>query len=325
MFSREGTHDRAPHTASLAHTLVRSPSHVHLSYTPLRMKNIHLSKKTVWGGVLLLGVAAVLVACGGASQEDESWKQDPQVVEAMKLGDNLPVSWAPSSLTLSMNPGGKQSVLVTLTTTKTLKNARVVFIPDLRNAVTVTPATIPALEAGQSATVTLSFAPAATDTRKLLAGVVLLFDQNATVSKPLLAQVKLVKAETINGVVVPPEPPPELNNATLAGFDTNGNGVRDDVERMLANEFGGTTDFAFALAAAREAQKEVTQPTPKTRDEALAQVARQFCALKGATRAVYRSAFESALENTAARKQAARDFDDVLIGYTPLELPPCPN
>lgn len=267
----------------------------------------------------------VLAACGGTSPDDADPIADTERQQAQGLFNKLPVSWAPTSLVFTLNPGSTQTVPVTLTTTKALTNARVVFVPDVRNAVTATPETIPSLAAGESATVTLTFAPSATDKRKLIAGIVLLFDRNATVSKPLPVKVSLVKQETISGVAVPPEPPPELNNATLAGFDVNGNGVRDDVERVLANEFGGTTDFPYALRAARESQREVTQATPRTRDEALAQVALQFCALKGGSRALYRSAFEDLIANTVARRQAARDFNDVLIGYTPLELPPCTN
>ncbi len=43
--------------------------------------------------------------------------------------------------------------------------------------------------------------------------------------------------EVINGVTVPPEPDPELNNATLAGIDVNENGVRDDVERWIVRTY----------------------------------------------------------------------------------------
>ncbi len=40
--------------------------------------------------------------------------------------------------------------------------------------------------------------------------------------------------EVINGISVPPEPDPVQNNATVAGVDANNNGVRDDVERKIA-------------------------------------------------------------------------------------------
>lgn len=44
--------------------------------------------------------------------------------------------------------------------------------------------------------------------------------------------------EIINGVQVPPTPDPALNQATLKGVDTNSNGVRDDIDRLLASHFG---------------------------------------------------------------------------------------
>lgn len=45
------------------------------------------------------------------------------------------------------------------------------------------------------------------------------------------------KMEVINGITVPPEPAPAINNATLAGVDINNNGIRDDVERLVAKSF----------------------------------------------------------------------------------------
>jgi len=41
----------------------------------------------------------------------------------------------------------------------------------------------------------------------------------------------------INGHRLPPEPNPAINNATLLGVDSNDNGVRDDVERWIYEEY----------------------------------------------------------------------------------------
>jgi hypothetical protein len=41
--------------------------------------------------------------------------------------------------------------------------------------------------------------------------------------------------EKINGIEVPPEPNKALNDSTLAGVDSNKNGVRDDAEIMIAS------------------------------------------------------------------------------------------
>jgi hypothetical protein len=62
--------------------------------------------------------------------------------------------------------------------------------------------------------------------------------------------------EVINGITVPPEPAPSVNNATLAGVDINNNGVRDDVERTLARAtaIGDTNAHRKALEFARSMQ-----------------------------------------------------------------------
>lgn len=56
--------------------------------------------------------------------------------------------------------------------------------------------------------------------------------------------------EVINGITVPPEPPPTLNNATLAGVDSNKNGVRDDVERIVAGASKKVTFETVTLSIA---------------------------------------------------------------------------
>ena len=57
--------------------------------------------------------------------------------------------------------------------------------------------------------------------------------------------------ETINGISVPPYPDPTINNATLAGVDLNGNGIRDDVERYLAKNTDSKEDYDSLLPYAR--------------------------------------------------------------------------
>lgn len=64
-------------------------------------------------------------------------------------------------------------------------------------------------------------------------------------------------ANTINGITVPPAPDPVANSSTLAGVDSNKNGVRDDVERKIAiNATQGQFDNSIAIA--REYQKLVS-------------------------------------------------------------------
>lgn len=59
-----------------------------------------------------------------------------------------------------------------------------------------------------------------------------------------------------NGISVPPEPNPVVNNATLLGVDSNNNGVRDDVERQIAATHGGDANhYDAALRAAKSDQE----------------------------------------------------------------------
>lgn len=63
-------------------------------------------------------------------------------------------------------------------------------------------------------------------------------------------------SEVINGIAVPPEPDPEKNNATVAGIDKNNNGVRDDVERKIAQDTGNSNLYSSYLILAKvESQK----------------------------------------------------------------------
>ena len=54
-----------------------------------------------------------------------------------------------------------------------------------------------------------------------------------TLSNTIALTIKWV----VDGHVLPPEPDPAVNNATLLGVDVNGNEVRDDVERWLYEEY----------------------------------------------------------------------------------------
>ena len=60
----------------------------------------------------------------------------------------------------------------------------------------------------------------------------------------------------VNGHILPPEPDPKVNNATLLGVDVNKNGVRDDVERYILQTYGKeeiTIQIGFQVARAYNA------------------------------------------------------------------------
>jgi len=199
---------------------------------------------------LVAGAAAVLVACGGGQDDFDNREQ------ASGLGAGSATSWTPGSIAFSMNPSGRQDIPVTFTTSVALTNVTVTVVPELRSIVSVSPTTFATLSVGQTATVTLTVAPSASESLRLVEGTVRIVVGTSTIAKPLPIKLTLVSPETINGIVVPPEPPADLNNATLAGFDINGNWVRDDVERLVARNFGTSGDrLADAMAFSRAEQR----------------------------------------------------------------------
>ena len=59
----------------------------------------------------------------------------------------------------------------------------------------------------------------------------------------------------INGHTLPLEPDHKINNATLSGIDSNGNGVRDDVERKIYLQYDEEIERQYLMMSARKQQK----------------------------------------------------------------------
>ena len=82
-------------------------------------------------------------------------------------------------------------------------------------------------------------------------------------------------AETINGISVPPPPPSAMSDATIAGIDTDHNGVRDDIDRKIATEFGSNSaEYANALAHAQTLQAAIATPSA---ERSAAHIAKIVC------------------------------------------------
>jgi hypothetical protein len=119
------------------------------------------------------------------------------------------------------------------------------------------------------------------------------------------------KMEVINGITVPPEPAPAINNATLAGVDVNANGVRDDVERKLAGLSNAQVSYDKTIFIARAYQSIISFSGVRTRANSIEFERRLTCSINmaGNTPKQLNSPYgnQSITElsaNTAARKQA---------------------
>lgn len=208
-----------------------------------------------------IALLALVAACGGGSDQAQSTGERAQ---PLALATGPTVSFAPASITMSANPGSKQDIPVVITAGSAMSNVTVTVPAALKPVLSVTPTALGALTAGQAVTVSLKVAPGSSEALRTLAGSITVRAGFATTSKSLPVSLTLIAPESINGIVVPPEPPKQLNDLTLAGFDLNGNGVRDDVERWIAQNFGQSAKKRAALIQNASAlQQFMTQSTPQ--------------------------------------------------------------
>lgn len=145
---------------------------------------------------------------------------------------------------------------------------------------------------------------------------------SSTTSTGSVTGTPTVTTEVINGITVPVAPDPVKNAATLAGVDSNNNGVRDDVERSLAS-MTTSADYPSALKYAAAQQKLTISPIPKTRDEALILYGQLLCSTSGASRAVKLISMNTLTSDNIERKLALRKINDIVVGFSPEELPSC--
>ena len=81
------------------------------------------------------------------------------------------------------------------------------------------------------------------------------------------------QGERINGRTVPPMPDATANTASVAGVDVDGSGIRDDIDRMIASEFGAdSTLYAKAVVFAKTEQAALLNPDPAVVEAHLASV-----------------------------------------------------
>jgi len=108
----------------------------------------------------------------------------------------------------------------------------------------------------------------------------------------------------INGTL-PPEPDPVGNNATLAGVDSNRNGIRDDVERAIYAKYKDNKRVAIAmLQYAKELQMEFTEVrNSDTLVAVIQEESRGFSCAYGNEKVVKDLVF-----NTEVRKQFREDI-----------------
>lgn len=75
--------------------------------------------------------------------------------------------------------------------------------------------------------------------------------------------------ESINGIPVPPDPGAE-KDSTVAGIDTDKNGIRDEIDRWIATKFGDKPGALEAIRMNLKTSQKLLMMNPQTQAEALA-------------------------------------------------------
>jgi peptidoglycan hydrolase-like protein with peptidoglycan-binding domain len=145
----------------------------------------------------------------------------------------------------------------------------------------------------------------------------------------------VVNYGTTTATELPKIPDEKTSSTTLAGTDSNNNGVRDDIELLLSQKAKSPNDLPYLLLYAKEYQKEITGPTPKSRGEALKIISKVSCTekqnLKNGMDSKAMEAFDIYVQsqyiNTPERKKTWSDFYNVVVSFTGEEINkiPCDN
>lgn len=123
---------------------------------------------------------------------------------------------------------------------------------------------------------------------------------------------------------LPAEPDRTANNATLAGIDSDGDDVRDDVQRLIFNTYTSATKRALATALAKETRKlYMTPPTTKAEARKIADDKGKpiYCIysrreMDFEERSEIIDLITAAHADTAARMKAYREYNKLLHGET---------
>lgn len=135
---------------------------------------------------------------------------------------------------------------------------------------------------------------------------------------------KVQVAENTSGKTISLPPQPANPDATIQGTDVNKNGVRDEVERALAQYVSNPDTFDKTMVSAKAYQMVLDTPTPQNRAEALAEVSNLQCQLEKGFGTQDNNVVRGLTLNTQARREKyLLDMSKLEGGYTGSELGQC--
>lgn len=139
------------------------------------------------------------------------------------------VAWAPRSITYTIAPGQQQTISTSFTASQDLSNVSIRVVPALQSMIQVSPVAIAAVQRDQTVAITLTVATDQFASLAVTEGTIQVIAGNKIISQPLPIQI-IVASNPIG--LLPPDPGND-GKATLAGIDSDNDGVRDDIERYI--------------------------------------------------------------------------------------------
>ncbi len=156
------------------------------------------------------------------------------------------VVWDPDHIDVTVAVADQVPVRLTLLIRTDLPATNLELTPSLQGIVTVNPTSLPAVGAGTEVTVDLTLTATALEEFGGTLKVRQAEGPPRTFARPL--PITIVGSE---GSSLPPDPDPDINSATLEGIDSNGDGVRDDVEIFIATNWESRNDQEALMQYAR--------------------------------------------------------------------------
>lgn len=223
-----------------------------------------------------------------------------------------PIAWQPAAVVQSVGLGSTVTLQVSFTSKQRLSNVSLIVVPELADVVSVTPSSIATLEAGATASVQLSIRGTA-PVGQALSGTLRLQRGStaAALARPLVITV-LTAADSL-----PPDPG-AAGLATLAGIDSDGDGLRDDLQRYLFQQESDSSRRAALIAIAKAFQASLLNATQQ--DASLNEANRLQKGIEclhfvaPSTAKLAKDALLARVLNTAARTAAYLQFNGQLGG-----------
>jgi hypothetical protein len=172
-------------------------------------------------GILLMGLIAARAAFPFATQPK--------------------ITWSPGSIYAGITSTTTVTQTFTFTSDQQLQNVVIEPVPQIAPFIQIQPNTISTVATGQPQSIRITFRASGNTVYGAYDGTIHLRLGNATLPQTL-------KTSVTYAVVPLPPDPGAAGKATLAGIDSDGDGIRDDVQRWIALTYATSTSIRSALA-----------------------------------------------------------------------------